>query len=102
MSCTIDYDVDEEIRRFAISNYPIRADIREALEAYADKGRGLGDFLTAIVENDLFEAVSRADYYNLISLRNICSFIYTYLPASCWGNPAKVQAHYAKFHQEQT
>lgn len=45
-----------------------------------------GDFLTAVLSNDLFEAVARADAENLEVLPSIVKFIYNRLPANYWGD----------------
>ena len=79
---------------------PIREDIKEALDNYASFGRPLGDFLTAVVENDLFEALARADSYNRATIYQICRYVYNELPSTCWGSPEKVEAYYAGFRQE--
>ena len=78
---------------------PIREDIKEALDAYANHGHSLGHFLTAVVENDLMEAMARADSYNRATLFQICSYIWNELPSSCHGSPEEVQAWYASFEE---
>ena len=79
---------------------PVRLDTQNALNAYAPFGHRLGDFLTAVVENDLFEAVGRADSYNLATLPQIVRFIWNEWPATCPGSPEKVSAHYKSFQGE--
>lgn len=80
---------------------PVRPDIKQKLIDYAIKGYPLGHFLTSVVENDLFEALGRADSYNRASLYQICHFIYNELPAGCWGSPEIVKKHYARFRSKQ-
>lgn len=50
-----------------------------------------GDFLRAVLENDLFEAVGRADANSLAALPAICGWIYNNAPADCFGSPSKVK-----------
>ena len=61
----------------------IRPDIIESLDEYAKNGRPMGHFLSAVVSNNLFEAVGRADSDNLETLPIICSYIYNKLPYTC-------------------
>lgn len=81
---------------------PIRDDIKEALDDYAENGAPLGDFLTAVVENNLFEALGRADSYNRATIFQICGYIYNELPSPCHGSPEKVAKWYAGFETEGT
>lgn len=71
----------------------IRPDIRDALDAW---GTGempyLGGFLSAVLSNDLKEAVGRADADNIVALPAIVSYSRHKLPAICWGSPAAVHA----------
>lgn len=62
------------------------ADIRESIDAYVQTGRPTGDFLHAVLANDLMEAVGRADVYNLEALPHICAYLYNDVPASCHGS----------------
>lgn len=96
-------DLDQMIAEHRTLNpdLPIRSDIKAALELYAFDGYPLGDFLTAVVENDLFEAIGRADSYNRATIWQICSFIWNELPSTCWGNPEKVKAHLESFREQQ-
>lgn len=80
---------------------PIKPDIKQKLMDYAFKGYPLGGFLTAVVENDLFEALGHADSYNRATIYQICHFIYNELPAGCWGSPEIVKQHYARFRSKQ-
>jgi len=64
---------------------------------YVEHGTSVGDFLTAVLENDLSEAVGRADDSNLGNLPAFVGYLYNEAPAACHGSKAKVQAWYAKF-----
>lgn len=46
-----------------------------------------GSFLSAVICNDLREAVGRADDENARSLSNWVRFFYNYTPSGCWGSP---------------
>jgi hypothetical protein len=60
------------------------------LEAYASDGLRPGAFLRAVLENDLFRAIEKADEQNRLILPQLVTFIYRELPAACWGSPEKV------------
>jgi hypothetical protein len=66
--------------------------LREGIVRYAIDGGHVGHFLTAVVSNDLHEAVSRGDDPSLAGLKGLMQFLYNYAPAPCWGSPAKVAA----------
>lgn len=65
---------------------------RAALDRYAKDGIETGSFLRAVLENDLFQAVHRADSDNLRDIQQITEYVNWELPAGCWGSKEKVQA----------
>ena len=60
--------------------------IKESLDRYATQRIPPGGFLYAVLTNDLFEAIGRADDNNRFALHSICSYIYNHMPSSCWGS----------------
>ena len=64
----------------------------EGLIQYRDQKRPPGDFLTAVLENDLLEAVRLADPENAEDLAEIVVWCVWELPLSSWGSPIKVAA----------
>lgn len=73
------------------SNLPIEH-LLESLDAWAKQGRPMGDFLTRVVENDLFGCLGHADINSRMHLFDVCRYIYNELPSSCWGSKEKVAA----------
>jgi len=71
--------------------FRIRRDIIEALCRYAYARIPTGHFLCAVLENNLMEAVGRADEDGQRTLPDIARFIYNELPAPCHGSPQKVR-----------
>ena len=69
---------------------PIRQDIKEALDRWGDRGLPPGDFLRAVLENDLMKAMGRADSYNRATIFQITQYVYSKLPSTCWGSPEVV------------
>ncbi len=64
----------------------------EGLVAWGKKQHEVGGFLTALLSNDLREAVMRADSQSLAALRDLVQFAYWELPSGCHGSAAKVAA----------
>ena len=62
-----------------------------SIDAYVKDKIPTGGFLYAVLTNNLFEAMSRADSNNLLAMHDICSYIYNNTPSSCWGSPEKVK-----------
>lgn len=62
-----------------------------ALRAYRDERRPTGDFLYAVLRNDLMDAVSRADEENLAAIGVICTFVRCQMPAVAHGSRERVQ-----------
>lgn len=79
--------------------YDIPKSVVESLDRYVNHGIEPGGFVTAVLENNLMEAIGRADHININYLKDICGHIYNNLPASCHGSPAKVEQWLATFHE---
>jgi hypothetical protein len=77
-------------RRLIESNVP--ENLHEGLIAYMTERRPVGSFLTAVLSNDLQQAVTRADPITGRRLRETVLFLHNYAPAPSWGSPAAVTA----------
>lgn len=55
-------------------------------QLYIEHGVKPSSFLTAVLENNLMEAIGRGDYDNINRLSQICTFVYNELPVHCWGS----------------
>ena len=51
-----------------------------------------GDFLQAVICNDLTGAVGRADDDNLANLPAFVGYFYNEAPSRCWGSKEKMEA----------
>ena len=67
---------------------------------YYSNGYGPGDFLTAVINNDLIEAVSRADATNKNHLHDYVMWFYNYAPSGSWGFPGASEKYISQFHEE--
>lgn len=70
--------------------FEIRDEMLKKLDAYAERHEPVGDFLRAVLENDLQMAVGRADTSNLYNLPAYVIYLYNEMPSACWGSPEKV------------
>lgn len=64
---------------------------RESMRAYIENGQPVGDFLRAVLENDMVRAFNRADDINANSMLQYAKFLY-WAPRICWGSREKVDA----------
>lgn len=66
--------------------------MRQAMQYYIEHRILPGGFLTAVLENNLRDAVARADHINKNLLAEYVEFLYNDAPSTCWGSPEKVNA----------
>jgi len=67
--------------------YAIPARMGDGILLYVEHHIQPGDFLTAVICNDLKGACARADDENLQNLPAFVAWFYNYAPAGCWGSP---------------
>lgn len=81
------------------------SDLENALIRWATKGIRPGAFLTAVLENNLHEAVSRmSPDYELKHLKAVCEFVSEQMPLACWGSKLIVKGweeHFRKNGRKQ-
>jgi hypothetical protein len=68
------------------TGYNLPASTEQALRMYVDEGYRPGGFLCAVLNNNLFRAVSQADTENRAALADIVKFIYNRCPQRCHGD----------------
>lgn len=79
---------------FLIPNY-----LREAVDRYGVDGMETGGCLRAVLENDLLQAVLRADPITSVALPAIVKYCHHTLPSHAWGSSGRVEA-WLKEHAE--
>lgn len=67
-----------------------------SLEEYVRIGRPTGDFLEAILSNDLMDAFGRADFENRGLMFEYTSYVYNKMPIGCHGS----RKHYKLWVEE--
>lgn len=85
---------------YGFRSYYARPAMIAALLGYVTHGVPLGDFLRAVVSNDLFEAMGRADEDNLRNMPALVGFLYNECPTGCWGSPVRYNDWLAAKAQE--
>ena len=70
---------------------PVPQYMHTAIRQYVLDHQRPGDFLVAVLSNDLFQAVEKADTANSKALREWVTLVYNYCPSDCWGSPTKVE-----------
>lgn len=66
--------------------------MHEGILNYVENRVKPGHFLTAIITNDLRNAVFHADSTNLNLIKNYVQWFYNHPPSPCWGSVEKMEA----------
>jgi len=85
--------VEDEI---ASGIWRVPAHLRAGVSRYLRDGDRVGHFLTAVLQNDLREAVGRADDTSIAGLRQLIQFLHNHAPSKAWGSPEAVEAWIAQ------
>jgi len=65
--------------------------MEDGIRRYIDERVRPGDFLQAVISNNLKEAVWRADEENINNLPAYVSYFYNEAPSNCWGSKEKME-----------
>ncbi len=66
---------------------------------FYENGIPPGDFLSAVINNDLKEAFGRADSTNQYYIRSYLKWLYNHAPAGTWGYPDAVKTWCENFEK---
>jgi len=61
-----------------------------SLDSYIEERLAPGSFLMAVLENNLFTAVSHADPMSIKALKGIVTLLHCHVRSDIWGNKEKV------------
>ena len=78
--------------RYEFNGFYIPERMMPGIKRYVEHGSKPGEFLTAIICNDLSSAVAQADNENMQNMPAFVSYFYNECPLSCWGSPHKMEA----------
>lgn len=62
---------------------------RPPIQRYIEHGAPPGSFLSAVIKNDLMDALGRADPNSEKELKGLVRWFYNEAPGSCWGSTMK-------------
>lgn len=82
---------DYKHKPYFAQKQPLPEHLKEVLIIYAEQKRRTGSFLEAVLSNNLFEAINRADFLSKYHLPVITDFIYNQLPCESWGSKEAVE-----------
>jgi hypothetical protein len=88
MNETMSIDQYRERLRDGLLQFGLPRHVWESLTEYIIIGRPTGEFLAAVLSNNLTEAVTRADALNLPRLPDYVLFLANVAPATCHGSQA--------------
>ena len=74
-----------------MAEYGIPDYMHGALIRFYENGIPPGDFLTAVINNDLRETFGRADNTNTYCIRSYIIWLYNEAPSGSWGYPNAVE-----------
>jgi|TARA_Y100000310_G_C20558322_1_gene751703 hypothetical protein len=77
----MEYDFPDSFGEFLCSS----------LKSWVEHGVQPGHFVTAVLTNNLFEAIARADSNNVKILQDIVQWVYSNAPSDCWGSVEKMK-----------
>lgn len=77
-----------EFNKFDYSQIP--GHTKASLDRYINQGVPTGDFLRAVLCNDLFLAIQHADGDNVRVIPHIVCYLYNECPTGCYGSAEKV------------
>lgn len=66
--------------------------VQDAIRRHVEEGDVTGDFVRSLLENDLAQAVARADEQSFGALRGLVNWLHWCVPARCHGSAEKVSA----------
>ena len=77
-----------------LSNYDLVpvAHMADGMRRYIEDGIRPGNFLTALLCNDLMDAARRADEMNHRYLADWAKWVYNYAPRGCFGSKKRFEA----------
>ncbi len=79
-------EMNEGFRRYRMPDY-----MQGGLLAYVLRGDPPGDFLRALLSNNLMETFARADINNSKLIPEYCRFLRWHVPGNCKGSPLRVK-----------
>ena len=83
---------------YRYDKYYIPGRMMGGIRRYVQYGIIPGDFLQAVISNNLVEAVKKADYGNIDNLPAYASYLHEEVPSNIWGSK-EIMLKYSKDKQ---
>jgi hypothetical protein len=87
-------------QKLKMDEYGIPERMQGGIIRYYENGIPPGDFLSAVIDNDLSEAVARADDENVHLLKAYVMWFYNQAPSGSWGREGSVQRWISEFRHD--
>jgi len=87
-------------KAYEFNEYYIPERMMPGIKQYVEYGKEPGGFLSAIIQNNLSEAVGRADSENQKNIPAFVAYFYNKCPMGCWGSKEKMESWIDSFKQE--
>ena len=82
--------IDKDFTSYSFRKYYIPQRMIAPIKRYVLEHQAPGDFLMAVLRNNLREAIERADDENIDHLPAYMALLYNEAPSQCWGSKEKV------------
>jgi len=83
--------MNEQELRQSLDEYGVPDHMHGGITRYILQGIPPGDFLTAVICNDLMNALGRADDINREALFSFVNWFYNVAPTDCWKSKKNMQ-----------
>ena len=80
--------------------YPELEHLLGGLGRFFNQGIATGQFLNAVLTNDLLETFSRGDPQSIAGLPRLIELIFNHAPGDAWGTPERVATWRARLRAE--
>ena len=85
---------------YKFNNFYIPERMMGGIKRYIENGIVPGNFLKAVIQNNLSEAIGQADVENLKNIPAYIGYFYNETPLSCWGSKKKMEKWVKSFNTE--
>lgn len=83
--------LEADIKKFTMGGIPVPTNLVYGMVRYIMHGSVVGDFLTAVITNDLGKAMAHADDQSLKAIRTVYGVFYNLAPIGCFGSEEKMR-----------
>ena len=90
-----DYTVEQLVEKYNVPEI-----IAQSIKDYVEGRLPVGSFLQAVICNNLFDAINRADDESASCLQGIVRIFYNQTPTACWGSVKRYNDWLIGFNSE--